>query len=128
MVSNKHLSGLKSTVPASFILSQEIDPELMPPMPSDPNSWDDYFLKVYNARLSAVLEKEKAQFEKEISKEYEGLKSKLLIMTHLEVLNNFLNCPSKHPRRHPFPNCITRLRKMMSQIVSDKLYEDLFHY
>ena len=64
LLSNKHLSGLKSTVPASFILSQEIDPELMPPMPSDPNSWDDYFLKVYNARLSAALEKEKAQFER----------------------------------------------------------------
>ena len=93
----------------------------MPPMPSDPNSWDDYFLKVYNARLSAVLEKEKAQFEKEISKENDGLKSKLLIMTHLEVLDNFLNCPSKHPRRHPFPNCIIRLRKMMSQIVSEEL-------
>ena len=92
-------------------------------MPSDPNSWDDYFLKVYNARLSAVLEKEKAQFEKEISKEYNGHKSKLSIMTHLKVLNNFLNCPNKHPKRHPFPYCIIKLRKMMSRIVSEELLQ-----
>ena len=101
LLSNKHLSGLKSTVLASFILSQEIDPELMPPMPSYPNSWDDYFLKVYNARLSAILGKEKIYFEKQISKE---IRSQLL--THLEVLNNFLRCPSEHSRSHPFPNCI----------------------
>ena len=95
----------------------------MPPMPSDPNSWDDYFLKVYNARLvlSAILEKEKAQFEKEISKENDRLISKLLIIARLEVLNNFLNCPSKHPKRQPFSNCIIRLRKMMSQIVLEEL-------
>ena len=92
----------------------------MPPMPSDPNSWDNYFLNVYNARLSAILEKEKAKFEKETFKRHDGLKSKLL--THLEMLRSFLNYPSEHPRRHPFPDCIIKLRKMISCIASEELY------
>ena len=92
----------------------------MPPMPSDPNSWDNYFLSVYNARLSSILEKEKTQFEKETFKRHDSLKSKLL--THLEMLSSFLNCPSEHPRRYPFPDCIIKLRKMISCIASEELY------
>ena len=49
-------------MPTSFILSQEIDPELMPHMPSDPS---------YNVRFYVVQEEEKTQFEKETSKEHD---------------------------------------------------------
>ena len=117
---NKRLVGLKHAVPASFILSQKIDPKSMPLMPGDSDSWDEYLLKVYNTRLSSVLGKEKMQFEKETFEPHDRLKSKLL--DHLEVLKIFLNFPSEHPRRRPFPNCIIRLRKIISQVTSKELY------
>ena len=120
LLANKHLVGLKCAVPASFILSQEMDPKSMPLMPSNPDFWDDYLLKVYTARLSSVLQKEKIQFNEEVFEPHDRLKPKLL--DHLEMLNKFLNCPSLHSRRHPFPNCIIRLRKVISETISDKLY------
>lgn len=88
-------------------------------MPSSPNSWDEYMLKLYNARLLSVLGKERVQFEKEISGSHDSLKPKLL--DHLELLNTFLKFPNKHPRRHPFPSSIIRFRKMISESVSEEL-------
>lgn len=92
----------------------------MPLIPGDPNSWDEYLLQVYNARLSSVLEKEKAQFENEITEAHDKLKLKLL--DHLKILNQFLNYPSEHPQRHPFPYSVIRLRKLISETVSEELY------
>ena len=116
-MANKNLIGLKNTVPASFILSQEIESESMPLMPRNSNSWDDHLLQVYRARLLSILGKEKLQFEKDES--HVVLKPKLL--RHLEILNKFLNSPSEQPRRYPFPNCIIKLRKAICDTVSEKL-------
>ena len=92
----------------------------MPLMPSNPNYWDEYLQQVYNARLSSVIIKEKAQFEKEVYESYDKFKFKL--WSHLEILNKFLKFPSEYPRRHPFPKCIIKLRKVISDIVSNELH------
>jgi len=110
---------LKNTVPASFILSQEIDSESMPLGSGNPNSWDEYLLQVCNARLSSVLEKEKTQFE-DIFEPCDKLRPKIL--SHLETLTKFLSSPSVYPSRYPFPKCIIELRKMISKAISEELY------
>ena len=92
----------------------------MPLMPRNSNSWDDYLLQAYSARLSSVLRKEKLQFEKD--EPHDMLKPKLL--SHLEILNKFLNSPSEHPRRHTFPNCIIKLRKVISDTIRKVVYLD----
>jgi len=104
-------------VPASFILSQEIETESMLLMPRNSNSWDQYLVQTYSVRLSSILKKERTQFEDD---PHDKLKPKLI--SQLETLNNFLNFPGKHPRRYLFPSCITRLREMISKSLSEELH------
>ena len=104
-------------MPASFILSQEIETESMPLMPSNSNSWDQYLLQTYKVRLSFILKKERTLFEDDTQGK---LKPKLL--SQLEILDKFLNSPCKYPRRHLFPSCVTRLREMINKSSSEKLH------
>ena len=104
-------------MPASFILLQEIETESMLLMPRNSNSWDQYLLQTYSARLSSILKKERTQFEDD---PHDKLKPKIL--SQLEILNNSLNSPGKYPRRYLFPSCITRLREMISKSLSEELY------
>jgi len=76
------------TAPASFILSQEVDPghDVIPAtVPNDFVDWDAYLLQVCNAQLSSVLEKEKIQLDQEVSGSGDRFKPK--ISGHFEKLS-----------------------------------------
>ena len=92
----------------------------MPLMPRNSNSWDDCLLQAYSAKHLSILRKEKLQFEKD--EPHDMLKPKLL--SHLEILNKFINSPSEHPRRYPFPNCIIKLRNVLSDTIRKVVYLD----
>jgi len=122
LLNNTYLNGMYRTAPASFILSQEVDPdyELIPAVPNDFFDWDTYLLQVCNAQLSFVLGKEKIQFDQEISGSDDRLKPK--ISGHFEKLRKYIGTPSVLPKPHPFPKCIIGLRKMISETIEEELY------
>ena len=73
MLANKYLIALKRTIlSSSYIISKEIDPEAMPPVPDDLKSWEEHFLQVCSTRLSLALAKEKEEFETDFLNHVKG--------------------------------------------------------
>ena len=62
MSANNHLDAIKVTTTLSFITSKEIDLKEMPPLSSDPKSWEGHLLHMCGRRHSLVLAQEKKQF------------------------------------------------------------------
>ena len=67
LCTNEPLHGIKGTRPLSFITSKEIDFKEMPPVSSDPESWEGHLLHMCDRRLSLVLAQEKKEFEADCS-------------------------------------------------------------
>ena len=50
----------------------------MPPVSSDPKSWEGHLLQMCSRRLSLILTQEQKQFEADSSKPHESLRSKII--------------------------------------------------
>ena len=100
--------------PISFITSKEIDPKAMPAEPNDPESFEEYFLKVCSTRLSLVLTKEKEKFEANFSEPRERLRPK--IIDQFKELTALLNNPGVPPSKRPY--AFTTVTKEFRYLIS----------
>ena len=118
---NDYITALKHTTSStSFIISKEIDPEAMPPVPDNPKSWEDHLLQVCRTRLSLALAEEKKKFEADISKESESLGHKMI--GQLEALHDLLSNRDLPPIKDPPPvkASLRFLREEISQVIKEK--------
>ena len=77
-----------------MIISEEIDPKKIPLPRRDSDSWEDYLLKVYKNRLNLTLEKEKGQWDADLSKPDAYLHRQL---QRLEKLVDYRDLPGENP-------------------------------
>ena len=119
---NKYLNAIKRTTPLSFITSKEIDPKTMPPVPKDPNSWEEYFLQICSTRLSLVLAKEKEQFDADLAEPCERLRPKMI--DQFKRLRIILRNPGVPPRERPYPFTATTryFRATVSEMIGENLH------
>ena len=102
-------------------MSEEIDPEKMPPVPRDPKLWEQYFLQVCSARLSLTLAKEEEQWDADSSEPHEQLRPRMI--DQFKRLRVILSNPSV-PRPYSFTSWTKLFREEISRIISEKLHVD----
>ena len=84
------------------MISEGVDPEDMPPVPNDPELWNEYFLQVCSTRLLLALEKEKEQWDADFSEHRECLRPRMI--RQFKRLKDILSNPGVRPtlRKYPF--------------------------
>ena len=106
--------AIELMTPLSFITSKEIDPKTISAVPNDPNSFEEYFLRVCSTRFSLVLAKEKEKFEADFSEPRERLRPKMI--NQFKRLTSILANPGVPPREHPYT--FTAMTKEFRHVIS----------
>ena len=76
---NKAL-GIKRITPLCFIMSEEIDPKEISPVPNSNKSWECHLTTVCKERLELTLKKEKEKWEADSSELCAQLRSKVDVL------------------------------------------------
>ena len=76
---NKAL-GIKRITPLCFIMSEDIDPKEISPVPKSNKSWESHLTTVCKERLELTLKKEKEKWEADSSELRTQLRSKVDVL------------------------------------------------
>ena len=84
---------IKLTTAVPYVRRVKLTSGVIPVMPSDSEKWDDYLLKIYDIALSSMLDKLKASYEQEHSKELKR-RNREVVDLYLTKLRNTLSSSS----------------------------------
>ena len=84
---------IKLTTAVPYVRHVKLTSGVIPVMPSDSEKWDDYLLKIYDIALSSMLDKLKASYEQEHSKELKR-RNREVVDLYLTKLRNILSSSS----------------------------------